>query len=81
MVVSSVDWAEPPVMKLPSSAKRRLIRPVDGSLHLCELEIELRRLGRRLGLQHIGRGDIIFVAARVECSWAMVLPCISFSAR
>ena len=39
---------------------------VDGSLHLCELDIELRRLGRRLGLNHIGRSDIVFVAARVK---------------
>ena len=65
MVVSSVDCVEPPVIRITLVRKSAADAAIDGSLHLCELEIEFRRLGCRLGLYHIGHSDVVFVTARI----------------
>ena len=65
MVVSSVDSRRAARDQIALVRVAAADAAVDGSLDLCELEIELCCLGRRLGLNHIGRGDVVFVTARV----------------
>ena len=66
MVVSSVDCVEPPEMKLPSSANRRLMRPSMGAFTCVNSRLSSAALAAAWASDNIGHGDIVFVPARIK---------------